>query len=102
MQVRLTATPTNVLTEISSVLLILLLYYELLFSLFLASSMVIYPEILLVVLVAESDLLDRIKKNKVSKALFLIQKALLVYNMEPNKSSKTKILLEVVLTFTLY
>ncbi|XP_044227349.1 cilia- and flagella-associated protein 54-like isoform X3 [Thunnus albacares] len=45
--------------------------------------------------VAESDLLDRIKKNKVSKALFLIQKALLVYNnMEPNKSSKTKILLE--------
>eukprot|EP00064_Thunnus_orientalis_P016483 superscaffoldBa00003282_g16549 len=45
--------------------------------------------------VAESDLLDRIKKNKVSKALFLIQKALLVYNnMEPNKSSKTKNLLE--------
>ncbi|KAM7374329.1 hypothetical protein PAMP_006995 [Pampus punctatissimus] len=44
--------------------------------------------------VAESDLLDRIKKNKVSKAIFLIQKALLVYNMEPNKSSKIKILLE--------
>lgn len=64
--------------------------------------MVNYPEILSVVLVAESDLLDRIKKNKVSKALFLIQKALLVYNnMEPNKSSKTKILLEVTQTFTL-
>ncbi|XP_056253277.1 cilia- and flagella-associated protein 54-like isoform X3 [Seriola aureovittata] len=45
--------------------------------------------------VAESELLDRIKKNKVSKALFLVQKALLVYNsMGPNKSSKTKSLLE--------
>ncbi|XP_047192964.1 cilia- and flagella-associated protein 54-like isoform X3 [Scophthalmus maximus] len=45
--------------------------------------------------VAESELLGRIKKNKVSKALFLIQKALLVYNsMETNKSSKTKSLLE--------
>ncbi|XP_071316210.1 cilia- and flagella-associated protein 54 isoform X2 [Trachinotus anak] len=45
--------------------------------------------------VAESELLDRIKKNKVSKALFLIQKALLVYNsMGPNMSSKTKSLLE--------
>ncbi|XP_040907982.1 cilia- and flagella-associated protein 54-like [Toxotes jaculatrix] len=45
--------------------------------------------------VAESELLDRIKKNKVSKALFLMQKALLAYNnMEPNQSSKTKSLLE--------
>uniref|UniRef100_UPI0009B47C99 cilia- and flagella-associated protein 54 n=1 Tax=Monopterus albus TaxID=43700 RepID=UPI0009B47C99 len=44
--------------------------------------------------VAESELLDRIKKNKVSKALFLMQKALLVYNMEPNGCSKTKSLLE--------
>ncbi|XP_026184047.1 cilia- and flagella-associated protein 54 isoform X2 [Mastacembelus armatus] len=45
--------------------------------------------------VVESDLLNRIKKNKVSKALFLMQKALLVYNkMEPNNSSKTKTLLE--------
>ncbi|CAK6953846.1 cilia- and flagella-associated protein 54-like [Scomber scombrus] len=45
--------------------------------------------------VVESDLLDQIKKNKVSKALFLMQKALLVYNsMEPNKNSKTKFLLE--------
>ncbi|XP_053187065.1 cilia- and flagella-associated protein 54-like [Scomber japonicus] len=45
--------------------------------------------------VVESDMLDQIKKNKVSKALFLMQKALLVYNsMEPNKNSKTKFLLE--------
>ncbi|XP_045896455.1 cilia- and flagella-associated protein 54-like isoform X2 [Micropterus dolomieu] len=45
--------------------------------------------------VTESKLLDRIKKNKVSKALFLIQKALLVYNsMEPNNSNKIKSLLE--------
>ncbi|KAM9847036.1 cilia- and flagella-associated protein 54 [Aulostomus maculatus] len=45
--------------------------------------------------VAESELWDRIKENKVSKALLLIQKALLVYNnMEPNNSSKTKSLLE--------
>ncbi|XP_044078247.1 cilia- and flagella-associated protein 54-like [Siniperca chuatsi] len=45
--------------------------------------------------VAESELLDRIKKNKVSKALFMIQKALLLYNnMEPNNSNKTKSLLE--------
>ncbi|XP_067350709.1 cilia- and flagella-associated protein 54-like isoform X2 [Channa argus] len=45
--------------------------------------------------VAESELLDRIKKNKVSKALFLCQKALLVYNkMEPNNSSITKRLME--------
>ncbi|XP_018547690.1 cilia- and flagella-associated protein 54 isoform X2 [Lates calcarifer] len=45
--------------------------------------------------VEESELLDRIKKNKVSKALFLIQKALLVNNnKEPNKSSETKSLLE--------
>ncbi|XP_041808606.1 cilia- and flagella-associated protein 54-like [Chelmon rostratus] len=46
--------------------------------------------------VSESELLDRIKKNKVSKALFLIQKALLEYNsMEPNNSNnQTKNLLE--------
>ncbi|KAM4620352.1 cilia- and flagella-associated protein 54 [Polymixia lowei] len=43
---------------------------------------------------SETDLLDRIKKNKVSKALFLSQKALLVHNMEPNNSYKTKSLLE--------
>ncbi|XP_029304212.1 cilia- and flagella-associated protein 54 [Cottoperca gobio] len=49
--------------------------------------------------VAESELLDRIKKNKVSKALFLIQKALLAYNnMEPNNSNKTKSLLEEAFT----
>lgn len=58
--------------------------------------MVACPEILLLCLVAESELLDRIKKNKVSKALFLIQKALLEYsNMEPNNSNKTKSLLKV-------
>ncbi|XP_053298051.1 cilia- and flagella-associated protein 54 [Pleuronectes platessa] len=46
--------------------------------------------------VAESELMDRIKKNKVSKALLLIQKALLLYNsMEIDKSRKTKNLLEV-------
>lgn len=40
--------------------------------------------------------MDRIKKNKVSKALFLIQKALLVYNnMEQSDISETKSLLEV-------
>nr|XP_043899051.1 cilia- and flagella-associated protein 54-like isoform X4 [Solea senegalensis] len=45
--------------------------------------------------VAESDLLDQMKKNKVSRALFLIQKASLVFNtMETNKSSKTKSLLK--------
>ncbi|KAL7389232.1 hypothetical protein ABVT39_000211 [Epinephelus coioides] len=45
--------------------------------------------------VTESVLLDRIKKNKVSKALFLIQKASLEYNnMESNNSNKTKSLLE--------
>ncbi|XP_033182211.1 cilia- and flagella-associated protein 54 [Anabas testudineus] len=45
--------------------------------------------------VVEAQLLDRIKKNKVSKALFLMQKALLLYsNMEPNSSSRTKKLLE--------
>ncbi|XP_074528634.1 cilia- and flagella-associated protein 54 [Halichoeres trimaculatus] len=45
--------------------------------------------------VTESDLMDHIKKNKVSKALFLIQKASAVYNnMEPNGSSETKSLLE--------
>ncbi|KAK0141437.1 Cilia- and flagella-associated protein 54 [Merluccius polli] len=45
--------------------------------------------------VSEADLLDRIKKNKVSKALFLTQKALMVHgDMEPNRSYKTKSLLE--------
>ncbi|XP_032388655.1 cilia- and flagella-associated protein 54 isoform X5 [Etheostoma spectabile] len=45
--------------------------------------------------VAESELLDRINKNKVSKALFLIQKASMAYNnMGPNNSNKTKSLLE--------
>ncbi|XP_034539939.1 cilia- and flagella-associated protein 54-like isoform X4 [Notolabrus celidotus] len=45
--------------------------------------------------VAESDLMDRIKKNKVSKALFLIQKASMVYtNVEPKNSRETKSLLE--------
>ncbi|XP_029375672.1 cilia- and flagella-associated protein 54 [Echeneis naucrates] len=45
--------------------------------------------------VSESELLDRIKKNKVSKALFLVQKARLLYNStEQKKSSKTKRLLE--------
>lgn len=47
-------------------------------------------------LVAESELLDRIKKNKVSKAIFLMQKAFLAYNtMEPNRSNQTQSLLEV-------
>ncbi|KAG7266706.1 hypothetical protein CRUP_037273 [Coryphaenoides rupestris] len=46
--------------------------------------------------VSEADLLDRIKKNKVSKALFLTQKALVVYGApEPNRTDKTKRLLEV-------
>ncbi|XP_034745298.1 cilia- and flagella-associated protein 54-like isoform X2 [Etheostoma cragini] len=45
--------------------------------------------------VAESELLDRINKNKVSKALFLIQKASMAYNnMGPNNSNKAKSLLE--------
>ncbi|XP_051793490.1 cilia- and flagella-associated protein 54 isoform X2 [Acanthochromis polyacanthus] len=45
--------------------------------------------------VTESELLNRIKKNKVSKALFVIQKALLMFkNVELNDSSKTKSLLE--------
>ncbi|XP_056140205.1 cilia- and flagella-associated protein 54 [Lampris incognitus] len=43
----------------------------------------------------ESELLDRIKKNKASKALFLTQKALLMHNnSEPNSISSTKRLLE--------
>ncbi|KAM8897416.1 cilia- and flagella-associated protein 54 isoform 3-T3 [Spinachia spinachia] len=51
--------------------------------------------------VAESELLDRIKKNKVSKALFLMQKALLAYTtMEPNHSNKTQSLLEEASTLT--
>lgn len=45
----------------------------------------------------ESDLLDKIKKNKVSKALFLIQKSLLLYDgSKANESSVTRSLLEVV------
>ncbi|KAM9348845.1 cilia- and flagella-associated protein 54 [Symphorus nematophorus] len=46
--------------------------------------------------VTESELLDRIKKNKVSKALFLMQKALLVFNsMALNgNNNQTKNLLE--------
>lgn len=47
-------------------------------------------------LVVESELLNRIKKNKVSKALFLTEKALLMYNnTELYNSNKTKSLLEV-------
>lgn len=46
-------------------------------------------------LVTESELLGRIKKNKVSKALFLIQKALLVYKTTNDSSIHTKSLLEV-------
>ncbi|XP_029029514.1 cilia- and flagella-associated protein 54-like isoform X2 [Betta splendens] len=43
----------------------------------------------------ESELFGRIKRNKVSKALFLIQRALIVYsNMEANNSSQIKSLLE--------
>ncbi|XP_061660030.1 cilia- and flagella-associated protein 54-like isoform X2 [Syngnathoides biaculeatus] len=45
--------------------------------------------------VTESDLLDKIKKNKVSKALFLIQKALLLYDgRTSNDCSVTRSLLE--------
>ncbi|XP_070700150.1 cilia- and flagella-associated protein 54 [Pempheris klunzingeri] len=56
-------------------------------------------KLLLLNAVSESELLNRIKKNKVSKALFLIQKALLVHrNMEPENSNKTKNLLEVACT----
>lgn len=59
-------------------------------------NMVACPETFFLRLVVESELLNRIKKNKVSKALFLIQKALLMYNnMELNNSGKTKSLLEV-------
>ncbi|XP_054482513.1 cilia- and flagella-associated protein 54-like [Anoplopoma fimbria] len=51
--------------------------------------------------VAESELLDRIKKNKVTKALFLMQKASLAYNnMEPNTSHKSEALLEEAYTLT--
>ena len=48
-------------------------------------------------LVLESELLDRIKKNKVSKALYLIQKALLVQKNEGlnNSNNQTKSLLQV-------
>lgn len=46
-------------------------------------------------LVTESELLGRIKKNKVSKALFLVQKALLVYKTSSDSSNQTKSLLEV-------
>ncbi|XP_077402899.1 cilia- and flagella-associated protein 54 isoform X1 [Vanacampus margaritifer] len=45
--------------------------------------------------VTESALVDKIKKNKVSKALFLIQKSLLLYDgKKSNESSVTKSLLE--------
>ncbi|CAG00520.1 unnamed protein product [Tetraodon nigroviridis] len=44
--------------------------------------------------ITESELLGRIKKNKVSKALFLIQKALLVYETTTDSSNQTKSLLE--------
>ncbi|XP_077447691.1 cilia- and flagella-associated protein 54 isoform X2 [Stigmatopora argus] len=45
--------------------------------------------------VTESDLLDKIKKNKVSKALFLIQKALLINDgSQSNDSCVTRSLLE--------
>ncbi|KAM9729701.1 cilia- and flagella-associated protein 54 [Menidia menidia] len=45
--------------------------------------------------VAESELLDRIKQNKLSKALYLAQKALLEHNsVIQNNSCKTKSLLE--------
>ncbi|XP_061154554.1 cilia- and flagella-associated protein 54-like [Syngnathus typhle] len=45
--------------------------------------------------VTESDLLDKIKKNKVSKALFLIQKSLRLYDgKKSNESSVTRSLLE--------
>ncbi|XP_068456804.1 cilia- and flagella-associated protein 54 isoform X1 [Clinocottus analis] len=50
--------------------------------------------------VAEPELLDRIKNNKVSKALFLMQKASLTYNMEPNNSNEIKRLLEEASTLT--
>ncbi|KAJ4930367.1 hypothetical protein JOQ06_019371 [Pogonophryne albipinna] len=52
-------------------------------------------KLLLLNAVEESEQLNRIKKNKGSKALFLIQKALLAHNdMEPNDSQKTQSLLE--------
>ncbi|XP_057677422.1 cilia- and flagella-associated protein 54-like isoform X9 [Corythoichthys intestinalis] len=45
--------------------------------------------------VTESDILDKIKKNKVSKALFLIQKALLINDgCQSNDSCVTRSLLE--------
>lgn len=49
------------------------------------------------ILVTESEILGRIKKNKVSKAVFLIQKALLVYTDKGTNDSKNQIksLLEV-------
>ncbi|CAL8304959.1 unnamed protein product, partial [Gadus morhua 'NCC'] len=44
---------------------------------------------------SEDDLLDRIRNNKVSRAIFLTQKALVVHgDMEPNRTNKTKSLLE--------
>ena len=45
---------------------------------------------------SEDDLLDRIRNNKVSRAIFLTQKALVMHgDMEPNRTNKTKSLLEV-------
>lgn len=56
-------------------------------------EMLLYPDLL----VTESELLGRIKKNKVSKAVFLIQKALLVYTDKATNGNKNQIksLLEV-------
>ncbi|XP_072231582.1 cilia- and flagella-associated protein 54 [Leuresthes tenuis] len=49
--------------------------------------------------VAESELLDRIKKNKLSKALFLTQRALLEHNrVLQNSSGKAQSLLQEALT----
>ncbi|TNN63492.1 Cilia- and flagella-associated protein 54 [Liparis tanakae] len=49
---------------------------------------------------AESDLLDRIKNNKVSKALFLMQKASQAFNAEPRTRNETERLLEEAFTLT--
>ncbi|XP_036433426.1 cilia- and flagella-associated protein 54 [Colossoma macropomum] len=45
---------------------------------------------------AESVLLEKIKKNKISKALFLMQKALLSYRKDPTSRSTKKLLEEAV------
>lgn len=46
-------------------------------------------------LVTEPELLGRIRKNKVSKALFLTQKALLVHKRSHDSGAQTRSLLEV-------